>query len=95
MTPVAYHTTAPEEDIPAADNVESDPEEEVAVEVDEDEPIAPWTRRLPARFEGMVNERAKLPNGRYKHKPTPSAYVDAEVEQDEPVHGEEENEPEF
>jgi hypothetical protein len=56
-----------------------------------DPPMAPRVRKLPTRFEGMADERAKLPKGRYKHKPAPAP---DEVQADAHVL-EEEEEPEF
>jgi hypothetical protein len=57
---------------------ESEVEEEPQVfapEVAVDEPMAPRARRLPLRFDGMVDERTNLPNGRYKPKAAPPAPI--------------------
>ncbi|KAJ7918242.1 hypothetical protein B0H13DRAFT_2321563 [Mycena leptocephala] len=52
---------------------------EVVVEA----PPVPRTRRLPLRFEGMRDERAKLPKGRYQQKAAPETVDAPELEEEE------------
>jgi hypothetical protein len=64
-------------------------EAEAAVEVEEVEedvveaPLPPRTRRLPPRFDGMMDERAKLPKGRYEHKVAPQVEDAPELVEEE------------
>jgi hypothetical protein len=66
--------------------VEERVEAEAAVEVEEDVveiPLPPRTRRLPPRFDGMMDERAKLLKGRYEHKVAPQVEDAPELEEEE------------
>jgi hypothetical protein len=77
------------EDAKPEEQDESEAEEEPQVfapEVAVDEPMAPRVRRLALRFDGMVDERANLPKGRYKPKAAPPAPIvepEPETEPDE------------
>jgi hypothetical protein len=67
---------------------------EAAAEVEElaedvfEAPPALRTRKLPPRFEGMTDKRARLPKGRYKHKTAAVEVEDVpELEEEEEHNG--------
>ncbi|KAF8179686.1 hypothetical protein K438DRAFT_1977056 [Mycena galopus ATCC 62051] len=81
---------------------DAEPEEQDELEVEElqvfapevavDEPMAPRARRLPFHFDGMVDERANLPKGRYNPKAAPLAPIVEPEPETEPDELEEEEE---
>jgi hypothetical protein len=83
------------EDAEPEEQDESEVEEEFQVfapEVAVNEPMAPRIRRLPLRFDGMIDERANLPKGRYKPKAAPLAPIMGPEPETEPDELEEEEE---